>query len=303
MKKNKMENEIKRLSQIYGLSEEQFSVYYKRAIGVLKLGKRPSDEKILSIVGGQSGSGKSRLIPVTYQELNGNAVIVDFDELRTWHPYYKEVSDSYPEITHRILHPDTEKVKNAVLATLRKEGYNVIYEGALRNTQGFLNFAEDFKQAGYKIIMNIMSVPKLESYGSTFLRYATALLAELSPRWVEKEAHDGSYEGVTRTVQAFIDQGLSKDIKVYIRGKNVPQKIYSTQERQFENAISAITYGREIARKKAVEDFPPKFKAVKGILEDKDPSRLEKLDDWSKLYAEELEYFKRLEKKGGRESI
>jgi len=297
-----MEKEIKRLSQIYCLSEEQFAAYYKKAIGFLKLGKKPSNAKTLSIVGGQSGAGKSRLIPIANQELNGNAVIVDFDELRAWHPYYKEVSDSYPEITHRILHPDTEKVKNAVLETLRKEEYNVIYEGALRNTQGFLDFAKDFKQDGYNIIMNIMSVPKLESYGSTFLRYATDLLAELKPRWVEKEAHDGSYEGVVRTVKAFIDQFLSQDIKVYIRGEDTPQKIYSSQERQFDNAISAITYGREIGRKKAVEDFPTKFKTVKAILEDKDPSRLDKIEDWNTLYTEELEYFNRLEKMEGNES-
>lgn len=294
-----MEGEIKRLSQIYGLSEEQFVAYYKKAIGVLKLGKKPSEQKALSIVGGQSGSGKSRLITIVNQELNGNAVIVDFDELRTLHPYYKEVSGAYPEITHRILHPDTEKVKNAVLQTLIKEGYDVIYEGALRNTKGFLDFAQDFKQGGYNIIMNIMAVPKLESYGSTFVRYAAALLDESNPRWVEKEAHDGSYEGVERTVKAFIENEMSNDIRVYVRGNDVPQKIYSTQEGRFENPISAITYGREIGRKKAIEDFPTKFKAVKGIFESKDPKRLAKLDDWSKLYNEELEYFNRLENMGG----
>ena len=297
-----MEKEIKRLSEIYRLSDAQFAAYYKKSIGFLKLGKNPRSRKTLSIVGGQSGAGKSRLIPIAIQELNGNAVVVDFDELRAWHPHYKEVSDSYLEITHRILHPDTEKVKNAVLETLRKEGYNVIYEGALRNTQGFLDFAKDFKEDDYHITMNIMSVPKLESYGSTFLRYATDLLADLNPRWVEKEAHDGSYDGVVRTVKAFIDQSLSKDIKVYIRGEDAPQKIYSSQERQFENAISAITYGIEIGRKKAVEDFPTKFKTVKGILEDKDPNRLEKIEDWNALYTEELEYFNSLEKMEGNES-
>lgn len=297
-----MEEEIKRLSQIYNLSEEQFYAYYKKVIGILKLGKIVSNKKTLSIIGGQSGSGKSRLIPIVNQELSGNAIIVDFDELRTWHPHYKEVNDSYPEITHRILHPDTERVKNAVLETLRKEGYNVIYEGALRNTQGFLDFAKDFKQQGYKITMNIMSVPKLESFGSTFVRYATALLAESNPRWVEKEAHDGSYEGVIRTVKTFIEHGLSEDIKVYVRGEDMPQKIYSSEERQFESATSAIVYGREIGRKKAIEDFVTKFKTVKGILEDKDPKRLDKLDDWTVLYNEELEYFNKLKKMGGRES-
>ena len=124
-----MEDEIKKLSKIYSLSEENFSQYYKEALFVLESGNRPSEKKIIIIVGGQSGAGKSRLIPLAKQDLGNNAVIVDFDELRALHPYYREVSASYPEVTHRILHPDTDRVKNEVLSSIRNEGYNVIYEG------------------------------------------------------------------------------------------------------------------------------------------------------------------------------
>lgn len=290
-----MENEITKLSKIYSLSEEQFKQYYEKAILVFKAGKHPSDEKTITIVGGQSGAGKTRLIPIAKQKLANNAVVVDFDELRALHPYYREVCDSYPEITHRILHPDTEKVKNAVLENLRTEGYNVIYEGALRSTNGFLDFAREFKNKGYNIRMNIMAVPELESLGSTYVRYATDLLSDINGRWVEKEAHDGSFVGVPRTVKAFIDEDLSNDINVFIRGEEAPQKIYSTQERQFNNAIDAITYGREIRRKKAVEDFKTKFKIVKGILEDKQPELLSKLDDWENLYNKEVKYFNMLD--------
>ena len=287
-----MEENIEKLINIYGLNEENFEKYLKRALFILKSGKRPSNDKTIIIVGGQSGAGKSRLIPLAKQELENNAVVVDFDELRSLHPHYKEVSELYPEITHRILHPDTEKVKNAILENLISEGYNVIYEGALRNTQGFIEFAKDFEAAGYNRRMNIMAVSKLESYGSTFVRYATDLLSNINPRWVEKEAHDGSYEGVTKTVKAFIEQGLSKDISVFIRGgEDGPKKIYSTKERQFQDAITAIEYGREVGRKKAVEDFPTKYRMVEGILKDKKPELLPRLNDWMLLYKEEAKYF------------
>lgn len=287
-----MEDRVEKLSNIYGLSEENFEMYYQKVLLVLKTGKKPSENKTITIVGGQSGAGKTRLIPLAKQELGNNAVIVDFDELRSLHPHYKEVCDLYPEITHRILHADTERVKNEILKNLREEEYNVIYEGALRSTQGFLDFARLFKDKGYNIRMNIMAVPKLESYGSTFVRYATDLLANINARWVEKEAHDGSYDGVIRTVKAFLDEDLSKDVTVFVRGEEEgPKKIYSTQERQFKDAVTAIEYGREIGRKKAVLDFPTKNRTVKGILEDKKPELLPRLTDWENLYNEEVQYF------------
>jgi len=258
---------------------------------VLTCGKKTSKNKTLIIVGGQSGAGKSRLISVSSSELDNNAVIVDFDELRALHPSYKVVSNSYPEITHKILHPDTEQVKNRILRYLIENEYNVIYEGALRNTQGFLDFAQDFKDNDYKIKMNIMAVPKLESYGSTFLRYSYALLTEQTPRWVEKAAHDGSYEGVINTTKAFMEQGLADEISVYVRSEDRPQKIYSTQGREFPNAISAIMYGRESGRVKAIESYGSKRKMVEDTLQAMQPQLLSKLNDWEDLYKQETEHF------------
>lgn len=292
-----MQENIEELSSKYSLSNEEFEDYKNTALLVLTTGKKPSKDKTLIIVGGQSAAGKSRLIPIAYQELNNNAVIVDFDELRALHPNYKEVSKNHIELTHRILHPDTEKVKNEVLKLLIEKGYDVIYEGALRNTQGFIDFAKDFKNNDYKIKMDVLAVPKLESYSSSFVRYAIALETGVIPRWVEKKAHDESYEGVTRTVKAFIDEELTDDIDVFVRGTKNPKRIYSKYGREHESALKAIEYGREIDRKKAVIYFKEKYEIVKSILEKKQPELLEKLEDWLELYNEELEHFSKKESK------
>lgn len=291
-----MQNNIEKLSQIYSVKGEAFEEYKKRALLVLTIGKRPSKNKTLIIVGGQSGAGKSRLVPIANQELQNNAVIVDFDELRSLHPHYEEVNKNYTEIVHRILHADTERVKNEVLQELIAGGYDVIYEGALRNPAGFLEFAEDFKKNGYNIKMYIMSVPKLESYGSTFVRYALALITDKTPRWVEKAAHDSSYEGVKKTVYAFISEGITEDINVFVRGSESPKRIYTPQQQQYEDALTAIEFGRETGRKKAVIDFKTKYDMVKSVLEDKTPELLARLEDWETLYKDEVTYFTELNK-------
>lgn len=291
--------ELEELIKIYKLSDEKFKEYKGIAKIALTTGKIPSKDKKLIIVGGQSGAGKSRIIPVAKQELANNAVIVDFDELRSMNPYYKDVTENYPEIMHKILHSDTNKAKEEILEDVIEEGYNVIYEGALRDTKGFIELAKKFKNGGYTIKMEIMATPKLESYGSTFLRYATALLTDVNPRWVEKFAHDSSYDGVIKTVEEFYNQNLIDEIDVFVRNLELPRKIY--EEKNGKNsrlAIGAINYGRENGRRNAVNQFSTKYQMVKYILEQKDPERLKYLEDWKELYESEVEYFNTLNKGG-----
>jgi len=287
-----MQDTLETLREIYGIqTEEQFKDYENKAKILLTTGIRPSSDKTLVIVGGQPGAGKSRLIGPTNVELKNNAVIVDFDELRALHPSYKTVSINYPETTYKILQADIDNLKNRILQFLIDNEYNVIYEGALRNTEGFLELGNLFKKGNYNINMNIMAVPKLESYGSTLVRYAYAMLTERTPRWVEKAAHDESYEGVIRTVSAFRERGLADNISVFIRSSESPKKIYSTDEKQFRDAILAIQYGREIGRRNAVENFRDKYNFVKQILEQRQPELIERLDSWEDLYRQEAENF------------
>ncbi len=382
--------------------DKKLEDYAKRFKEIIIAGKKPSENKTLIIVGGQSGAGKSRLVRLAQNDLMQNGVIVDYDEIRSYHPDYERTNEEYPEITHAILHDDTEFVKKAILngfvkingillimqtdsemdkkmdkkpeglsenkiaeelleeeglgklvdanrngklkkfikdkvveklheteetektekledliktgilktekledliktGILKDEGiksldvenglieenYNVIYEGALRNTQGFLDFAQDFRDNDYNIRMMLMAVPALESYGSTFFRYAIALQTNKTPRWVEKYAHDGSYEGVLRTVEKFKEQYLVDSIGVYVRSKEEPQKIYETQEHQFSDAIEAIKYGREAGREQAVQDYQEKYDVVTTILKSKQPEMVEKLSDWEQLYENE----------------
>ena len=202
-----MQEKLDNLIKTYGIEDEKiFQEYLNKAIIVTTTGKRPSKETpLLIIVGGQPGAGKSRLIKPSNEEIDNNGVIVDFDELRALHPSYSTVSNNYPEITYKILQKDTDNVKVMLQDYLIEHRYSVIYEGALRNVEGFMTLGKAFKQGGYQVNMNIMAVPKLESYGSTLVRYAYSLLTDRIPRWVEKSAHDEAYTKMIETTQAFID--------------------------------------------------------------------------------------------------
>ena len=151
--------------------------------------------------------------------------------------------------------------------------------------------AKKFKEAGYEIDLSLMSVPKLESYGSTLLRYATDLIYNNSPRWVPKEVHDESYEKFIVTLKELYKKGLVNKSEVYMRSNNNenedPIKIYSSQEKQFRDPIEAILYGREKGRKDAIEHYESMHDIVYRVFFDKAPNLLVKLKSWEELYKEE----------------
>ena len=72
----------------------------------------------------------------------------------------------------------------------------------------------------------------------------------------------------------------------------MPNKIYSTKDKQFKDAISAIYYGREMDRRKAVEAFPEKYQFVRPVLEQKQPELVKRLNSWKELYREEVKNLK-----------
>lgn len=288
-----MQENIENLRKQFLLNDEEFEKYYKEVLQAIIANKKKSENKRLIIVGGQCGAGKTRLIPTANRELNNNGIVVDFDFLRSYHPNFKTVSSEHIEKTHIILHPDVEKVKNRIMQYLMENNYDVIYEGSLRNTQGFIDFSQGFLENGYNVSLYIMAVTELESFGSTYVRYAEDLVSNNNPRWVEKIAHDESYTGVLKTVERFEKEKICSDTKVFVRGMPEPKEIYSSSGRQFSSTNEAIQYGRTIGRTKAVDDFWDKYKEVYKTFRKLKPELMDTLDDWEELFKREYKEIKK----------
>lgn len=284
---------LEELSRIYSLSDESYEKYKMNAQAVVTGGKMPADPPTAIIVGGQIGAGKSRLIPVAKRDLQNNVVTVDFDELRILHPNHREVRAKYPESVYQILFNDTERLKGDLQENIIKKRLNVVYEGALRNPTGFCDLAKKFKDNNYNVDLYLMSVPQLESYISTILRYSLDLIDDANPRWIEKSVHDESYNGVITTTRELLNQDLLTNIKVFKRGKGLeePIEIYSSEKKQFEDPIQAIEHGRKTEKRGALKRFPEKYETICQILRNNNPELLEKLTDLKELYEKETKSF------------
>ena len=286
--------EISKLQERYKLTEEEYKDYCKKVILFFTTGKKSVENPRLSFVAGQAGAGKSKLIPVVEENFKSNAVISDYDMVRALHPNFDKASKEVPEDVHMALLPDANRANEDLRHYCRDNNMNLIYEGTMRGTPVFLEIASEFKESGYEIELALMSVPKLESYGSTLLRYATDLMLKENGRWVSKNVHDESYDKFIVTLTELSKRGLFDRAKVYRRGREsengIPYQIYSTEGREFSNAIEAVLYGREAYRKDAVERYETMHDLVQEVFEQKAPELLPNLKEWEKLYEAEREY-------------
>lgn len=282
------------LQSRYRLTEEEYKEYYQTVNLYFTTGKKKVEDPKLIFVAGQAGAGKSKLIPVTNEQLRYNAVISDYDMVRAMHPKFDLASREVPENIHLALLPDADRANQDLRHYCRDNGFNLIYEGTMRGTPVFIEIAKEFKEAGYEVNLNLMSVPKLESYGSTLLRYATDLMQNNGARWVPKSVHDESYEKFLITLKELSCQDLFDSAKVYRRGRKEesgrPVLIYSTEGREFHDPIEAVKYGREKYRREAIEAYPAKHDLVCGIFSEKAPALLAKLSDWEMLYESEKQH-------------
>lgn len=278
------------LQDRYRLTEEEYKEYYKTVNMFFTTGKKKAERPKLMFVAGQAGAGKSRLIPIVKKELGYNVAVSDYDIVRALHPKYEKAHMEVGENIHLALLPDADRANKDLRHYCMKNNLNLIYEGTMRGTNVFIEIAKEFRDAGYEIDLRLMAVPKLESYGSTFLRYATDLLHNNQPRWISREVHDESYEKFIVTLRELEKQKLFEEAKVYKRGKEDngrPIQIYSTENKEYSSIIEAILYGREEYRREAVQDYQIKHNFVCDILSEKAPNLLAKLNEWEELYENE----------------
>ncbi|WP_238535228.1 zeta toxin family protein, partial [Xanthomonas phaseoli] len=97
--------------------------------GLLK--KSPFDRPTAIILGGQPGSGKGRLAEAAELELSGDAVKIDPDELRDFHPQVKALRNAHPYTWSGYTHPDASQWADELLQATIEGKKNLIFDTTL----------------------------------------------------------------------------------------------------------------------------------------------------------------------------
>lgn len=296
------QKELIELQSKYKLTEEEYQQYYHAVNVFFTTGKQPKEKPKLVFVAGQAGAGKSRLIPIVNKKLDYNAVVIDYDVIRSMHPKFELASEENNENIHLALLPDTDRASQELRDYCRETKLNLIYEGTMRATEGFLKMAKEFKMSGYEIDLELMSVPKLESYTSTFFRYAMQLVSDSTPRWVPKSVHDSSYENFIITLQRFESEGLFDCATVYKRGEQDPKPFYSTERipnatqdiipiynfGEFESPSEAVVYGRKKFEEETLRKFNSEYEIIYGVFLEYEPELMPYVEELQAMYVEDV---------------
>lgn len=279
-----MEFNIEEARKKYAITEEQFQDNMREIFGELAINAHKVEKPKFIIVGGQAGSGKTGLVSKKYNELEGNAVIIDQDELRTKYPQeiYSQILENHTDREEfLILNIYVARAIKEIVQRSKEAGYSIILESAMQDIEAFIDYTKDFKQSGYINELSVMAVPEIEGNISMLYRYCYYLEKDGECRR-NTRVNPNAINKLRENLDRFDKLEVFDDIEVYIRSTNkdqLPVKIYSQNENEFETPLEAFERGRKTSYNIAKQTFPSKYDYIKSVLEkNNDVSRLETLE-------------------------
>ena len=172
------------------------------------------------ILGGQPGSGKSKLPPKIIQEFKEDFIFISTDDLRRHHPAYKELQKN-PETVQdaaNLVNPYASAWTEMLIKYCIESKYNLIIDSTLGgNVQANYDTIEMFINNGYQVHFRVMAVPSIISKLSIFLRYEEQLAKEGFARWTRMEDHKDRFENLETNLLHLISRYELSSLKFYER--------------------------------------------------------------------------------------
>lgn len=274
------------------LTAEEFEENVEEIFTELALCAEKTSSPTLVLVGGQAGSGKSVLVARENSDLEGQAIIIDQDELRTKYPSekYKLIHDNCSEREEfLLLKPYMSKLVPALIERAQNGEYNIILESALRSVKSFSETIGDIKKRGYNTKLSILSVPEIEGNISMLTRYCY-FLERFGECRRNTRIDPESVKKIRENIQFLDDKNIFDDITVSIRGKDrdsLPIQIYSKNEQPEITPVQAYDMGIDKSYEETKRNFKSRYEEIKSVLEKhNEQEQLKKLDDLRKSFED-----------------
>ena len=238
----------------YKLSETEHDLYYDKIKRTYTSGKVPTKDPIAVIIGGQTGAGKSSLIGYSTKMFpDNNVVIINSDEIKPFHPKSEEIARLYPKLYTKITDQESNTWTSRLFEELRREGYNIIFEGTMKNTRIADESIPELQQLGYTVIVRGLAVCSLESRMSILERYEGQILKKGWGRLVVTEHHNQTYAGMPNTINYIEENGRYDILEIFARGEelNEPVMIYAAYNTNSKEKNERSVTGRKCISKHA----------------------------------------------------
>ncbi|MGW9256372.1 zeta toxin family protein [Streptomyces albidoflavus] len=182
----------------YYLREEELRRHFEEKVrDFVFSGYAPQDRPVLVLVGGQPAAGKSQAMAGAKQRhADSQLVPLTGDELRAFHPRYRELLDGHPMLFPNATGQASGAWVRMSIEHARSQGYSLMLEGVFRDPAMTVSTAERFAASRYSVEVLGLGVRAERSRLDSLHRYLD------SGRWTPPTAHDGAYTMMPQTIAA-----------------------------------------------------------------------------------------------------
>ncbi len=210
------------------LSLSEHKRIFEREIKPDKLkGCEPVLRPKMFMLGGQPGAGKTSVRkPITDQKQFANALVVDPDDLRTYHPRYLQFVKEDPDSAAGRVHYDASKWAQELREVAVGLKLNIILDTTLGGNPGSsVAAAKHASKAGYDVEVHVAAVSMEVSQQSVRKRYEEAHEAyaqdpenNAPPRTVPPAKQQETFDNIPISIKKLAESGFVSRIRIATRG-------------------------------------------------------------------------------------
>ncbi len=184
-----------------------------------------------TFVGGQPGSGKSS-VTIRLQKEMGNAVEVNLDNYRSYHPNYLAIEEcikrhwenrtlceedtpgnDLADFTHQFVSDISDAIIEGVSTKDENGlGYNIIIEWGMRNPEVPLQTMESLKNSGYRVSVEFVCIHKSISMEACIIRASVMDDHEHIIRNVPTSFHELCINALPDSINQIYERGFESSI-------------------------------------------------------------------------------------------
>jgi len=214
------------------LSSSEHNKRFKDEIAPEKLkGLTPVLRPKMFMLGGQPGAGKTQIRKaITDQPQFKGALIVDPDELRTFHPRYLQLMRDDPDNAAGRVHYDASRWAQELREAAIKLKLNVVLDTSMGgNPSASVSAAKGAAKAGYDVEVHVAAVSIEASqqgvrkrFEEAHVEYAKDPVGNLPPRNVPMWKQQDAYNKIPTAIEALAQSGVVSRIRIADRsGKSL----------------------------------------------------------------------------------
>lgn len=210
----KIFNELSATDQPDLMSEAEYAFAFDTMRQALLSQYTPVARPTLHYVTGLPGAGKSTVVGLMERE---NTLIVNFDDLRVYHPRYADHVKNDPVNAAARIDIAIERLIGWLCQEAAAEKINVILDDAAMGKEITKAILLPFEAAGYDIRATIVAVPASTARGSVMKRFEQDLAAAkkgepVLPRWVNTNEQHAAPVALIETARFLEMQKIPVDV-------------------------------------------------------------------------------------------